>query len=89
MCSRPVSKDIFDLKELIGSVSSDDREPKSLGAFPKCCLQDGALQLRWISCESLRSPLGLLCCKDSKKTRKRDIKRGNKKHVICLDYNRV
>lgn len=64
MRSRPIRKDIFDLKELIWSVSSDDGEPKALLAFSKCCLQDGALQLRWISREATRSSARLLCCRD-------------------------
>lgn len=64
MRGRPIRKDIFDLKELVGSVSADDGEAKALGAFPKCCLQDGALQLRRISREAPHSSTRLLCCKD-------------------------
>lgn len=33
MCSGPIQEHIFDLKELIRTISSDDREPETLGAF--------------------------------------------------------
>lgn len=52
VCSGPVWKDVFDLKELVRSVSSNDGEPKALGAFSEGRLQDRALQLGRISCEA-------------------------------------
>lgn len=64
MCRRPIRKDVFDLEELIGTVSSDDGEPEALEAFSKCCLQDGALQLRRITCEASHTPSRLLCLTD-------------------------
>lgn len=64
MCSRSIWKDVFDLEELVGPVSPDDCEPKALGTFSKCRLQDGSLQLRWISREARHSPSRLFCCRD-------------------------
>lgn len=64
MRSRPFRKDIFDLKELIRSVSSDDGEPEALGAFSKRSLQDTALQLRWVSREAPHFPARLFCCRE-------------------------
>lgn len=64
MRGRPIRKDVFHLKELVGSVSSNDGEPEALGAFSERRLQDGALQLRRISREAPRCPTGLLCCWD-------------------------
>lgn len=66
MRSRPVWKDVFDLKKLIGSVSSYDGEPKALGAFSQGRLQDGALQLRRVSCKAMHSPTRLFCCGDGR-----------------------
>lgn len=77
MRGRPIRKDIFDLEELIGSVSSDNGEPKALGAFSKCCLQDGALQLRWISREAPHAPTRLLCCRDDSGKRGERLTSGN------------
>ena len=77
MRGRSIRKDVFDLKELVGSVSSDDGEPKALGAFPKCCLQDGALQLRRVSREAPPSPARLLCCGDDSGNRGERLTRGN------------
>lgn len=64
MCGRSIWKDVFHLKELVRSVSPDDGEPKALGTFSKCRLQDGALQLRWISGEARHLPSRLFCCRD-------------------------
>lgn len=69
MCSRPVRKHVFDLKKLIWSVSSNDGEPEALGAFSKCCLQDGTLQLGRVSCEAPQPPARLLCWRDNCGTR--------------------
>lgn len=77
MRGRPIWKDIFDLKELVGSVSTDDGEPKALGAFSKCCLQNRSLQLRWISCEAPYSPTRLLCCRDDSGKRGKRLTTGN------------
>lgn len=69
----PIGKDVFHLKEFVGSVSSDDCEPEALGAFSKRGLQDGALQLGRISREGARPPAGLLCCTDDEGKRRREV----------------
>lgn len=43
MCCRPIWQDVFDLKELVRSVSANNGESKALGAFSKCCLKYVAL----------------------------------------------
>lgn len=61
MCGGPVQKHIFDLKELVWTISSDDREPETLGAFSQRRLQDGSLQLRRIPCKTPHASARLLC----------------------------
>lgn len=91
MCGRPVRQHVFDLKELVWPVSSDDGEPKALGAFSKCRLQDGALQLRRISREAPQPPARLLCCRDNGGTRGERLTSGNEqgngaKYLKWLNY---
>ncbi|TNN30076.1 hypothetical protein EYF80_059774 [Liparis tanakae] len=80
---RPVQENVLDLEEFVGPVSSDDGEPEALGAFSERSLQDGALQLRRISCEDPRSPARLLCCREERGER---LTRDNKsKETVSLD----
>lgn len=62
MCCRPIWQDVFDLEELVRSVSANNGESKALGAFSKRCLKYVALQLSWISSKPPHSPARLLCC---------------------------
>lgn len=65
MCGGPVQKHVFDLKELVRTISSNDGETETLRAFSERRLQHGSLQLRWIPCKTPHSSARLLCWWDN------------------------